>query len=421
MKKISTLILSILSLTSFSQTYLVENFNYTNDSLAAVGANNGWLIASGATTNALRANASALTYTGYIGSGLGNAVPMTTSGQDVYKDISLAGGVTTGSVYASFMAKVTAATATGDYFFALLPPTSTSTFTARTYIYLSSTGYYKMAINRNTEARAISADSFALGSTNLFVVRYDFNASGTGDDSIYLYVIPSGMPSTRPATPTAFCSNATSGGAAAVGRVVLRQGSTSSAPTLQVGGIRLGLNWTDGPLPVKLTSFTGAIENHNANLKWTTSSESDNKGFEIERSLNGLDFESVGFVKGAGNSSKITNYEFIDSKIPVSTLYYRLNQIDLDGKSTYSNVITLKQDEFNITVLPNPFTDQLTINSGAGNQTITVEVIDMTGKVKLNTTTIGNVHLDTKVLAEGVYFVKVTQGEKVIVKRIIKR
>jgi hypothetical protein len=321
MKKISTLIFSFLALTSFSQTYLVDNFNYTNDSLAAVSANNGWLIASGTTTNALRANASALTYTGYIGSGLGNSVPMATSGQDVYKDISLAGGVTSGNVYASFMAKVTAATATGDYFFALLPPTSTSTFTARTYIYLSSTGYYKVAINRNTEARAISSDSFALGSTNLFVVRYDFNASGTGDDSIYLYVIPSGMPSTRPATPTAFCSNATSGGATAIGRVVLRQGSSTAAPTLQVGGIRLGLNWTDGPLPVKYTSFSGLVENHNAKLSWITSSEINNKGFEIERSLNGFDFESVGFVKGASNSNKIINYEFVDSRTPVSTLY----------------------------------------------------------------------------------------------------
>jgi hypothetical protein len=421
MKKISTLIFSFLALTSFSQTYLVDNFNYTNDSLAAVSANNGWLIASGTTTNALRANASALTYTGYIGSGLGNSVPMATSGQDVYKDISLAGGVTSGNVYASFMAKVTAATATGDYFFALLPPTSTSTFTARTYIYLSSTGYYKVAINRNTEARAISTDSFALGSTNLFVVRYDFNASGTGDDSIYLYVIPSGMPSTRPATPTAFCSNATSGGATAIGRVVLRQGSSTAAPTLQVGGIRLGLNWTDGPLPVKYTSFSGLVENHNAKLSWITSSEINNKGFEIERSLNGFDFESVGFVKGASNSNKIINYEFVDSRTPVSTLYYRLNQMDYDGKSTYSNVITLKQDEFNITVLPNPFTDQITINPGTGNQSVTVEVIDMTGKVKLNTSSIGNVTIDTKVLAEGVYFVKVTQGEKVIVKRIIKR
>jgi hypothetical protein len=95
--------------------------------------------------------------------------------------------------------------------------------------------------------------------------------------------------------------------------------------------------------------------------------------------------------------------------------------MDFDGKSTYSNVITLKQDEFNITVLPNPFTDQITINPGTGNQSVTVEVIDMTGKVKLNTSSIGNVTIDTKVLAEGVYFVKVTQGEKVIVKRIIKR
>src|SRR6185503_6393916 len=91
-------------------------------------------------------------------------------------------------------------------------------------------------------------------------------------------------------------------------------------------------------------NFGGNIKDDQAYLNWSTAVESNNKGFYIERSKDGKDFTSVGFVQGAGNSSQITNYTYTDAglkDINVSKTYYRLNQIDFDGKTTYSNVILL--------------------------------------------------------------------------------
>ncbi|HEY1872397.1 MAG TPA: hypothetical protein VGG71_15140, partial [Chitinophagaceae bacterium] len=97
-------------------------------------------------------------------------------------------------------------------------------------------------------------------------------------------------------------------------------------------------------LPVSMFNFGGSIKNNDAYLNWSTATESNNKGFYIERSKDGQNFASIGFVKGAGNSSKITNYTYTDYLIKdlnVTTTYYRLKQVDLDGKYSYSNMLSL--------------------------------------------------------------------------------
>ncbi len=92
-------------------------------------------------------------------------------------------------------------------------------------------------------------------------------------------------------------------------------------------------------LPVELTSFTGSLVNDKVVLNWITATELNNQGFDIEKSLNNIDFEKIGYVPGFGTSTESRDYTYKISEVPVETQYYRLKQIDYDGTSTYSSTV----------------------------------------------------------------------------------
>ena len=93
-------------------------------------------------------------------------------------------------------------------------------------------------------------------------------------------------------------------------------------------------------LPVKLTDFTGFRKNENANqLQWHTSQENSNRGFYAERSRDGVTFSDIAFVNGVGNTTAATGYSYPDNTAGSLPFYYRLRQVDVDGRSTYSNII----------------------------------------------------------------------------------
>ncbi len=425
MKKIFYLLLFISTRTLNAQTHLMDNFNYgANDSLIGVNYNNGWLLAS-STINPLRANTSGLTFTGYNGSGIGNSVNMLNNGQDAYKGFSNGHSYSSGSVFVSFMANVSAAQATGDYFFALLPNTSTTAFSARTYIRLSSPGYFRVAIMRGStasETTVYSSDSFALNSTHLFVAKYTFNSNSLVDDSVRLYVFSSSIPATEPTNAVCAALGGTTPDLPNVARVVLRQGSASAAATLLLDGIRVSNSWANGPLPVSLHSFTGTTTENGNLLNWITSSEQNNKGFEIERSENAIDFETIAFIKGAGNSQTFIKYQHLDQTAHSTSNFYRLKQLDFDGKSTYSEMISISSEINEVAVSPNPFNNKITLQSNQSNKIISAEVIDITGKTKISIQgeVNGNIEIDTQHLNNGVYFLRVTDGGTTQVNRIIK-
>jgi len=122
--------------------------------------------------------------------------------------------------------------------------------------------------------------------------------------------------------------------------------------------------WTLGnsanPLPVELTAFTAKLQGANAiALAWTTASEKNSDRFEVERSTNGRDFGRIGTVAAQGTKTNATDYSLLDGKLPTaaSTLYYRLQQVDLDGTASYSPVrtVTLAADATpQLLAYPNP-------------------------------------------------------------------
>jgi PKD repeat protein len=105
---------------------------------------------------------------------------------------------------------------------------------------------------------------------------------------------------------------------------------------------------TNAALPVSLSKFLGnRITEKLVSLHWQTSSEENNKGFSIEKSTDGFNFNKIGFVKGAGQSNSILSYSFQDHEASQDHLYYRLNQIDFNGDSHYSNIVYIDQNQLN--------------------------------------------------------------------------
>ena len=110
--------------------------------------------------------------------------------------------------------------------------------------------------------------------------------------------------------------------------------------------------------PFTYLNFDAKMNNGQVYLSWTTTFESNSSRFEIERSLNGLNFEKIGSVKAAINSSVKTSYQFVDDKAPVSgrKLFYRLKMVDLDASFSRSRVavVDLVPDSRMLIVYPSP-------------------------------------------------------------------
>ena len=120
-----------------------------------------------------------------------------------------------------------------------------------------------------------------------------------------------------------------------------------------------------GVLPVELTSFTAQSENQKVILKWTTATELNNNGFEIQRRVDESDFATIGFVRGEGTTTNQKEYSYIDKDLFDGKYFYRLKQVDYNGSYEYSNVIEVDVRSLNEYALeqnyPNPFNPTTTI------------------------------------------------------------
>lgn len=136
--------------------------------------------------------------------------------------------------------------------------------------------------------------------------------------------------------------------------------STSFTSTLN------GFNVTVSPFSIDLVSFEVNNTGKTNVLKWTTASEKDNEGFEIERSRDGYQFETIGFVAGNLNSSTLQYYQFIDENLVENRYYYRLKAIDKFGNTDFSEIRTVSTKlENKLFIQPTLVTDWLEINTNS--------------------------------------------------------
>ncbi len=188
-------------------------------------------------------------------------------------------------------------------------------------------------------------------------------------------------------------------------------------------------------LPVALSSFTGEAKAGKNFLLWTTASETNNAGFEVQRSVDGTDFSTIGKVNSkaeGGNSSNPINYSFTDGTPFAGMNYYRLVQTDKDGKTNYSSVISLKGAKTErlqiVSVYPNPAVNDVRVVMNAPEAgKVTLAVTDLSGRIvtQLNRqVATGDNSIDVNVasLAAGTYFIKVIcdNGCETLVKKFVK-
>ena len=145
-----------------------------------------------------------------------------------------------------------------------------------------------------------------------------------------------------------------------------------------------GISDQNNPLPVSWL-YVNAKAAANGNLiSWATASEKNSENFVVERSANGKNFEAIGAVKAAGNSSQILNYSFTDALPAAGKTYYRLKQTDLDGAFSYSTIVVVeksaKNRAFEAAVYPNPFAGNLNLKLQATDGVTEVKLISLDGK-----------------------------------------
>lgn len=186
------------------------------------------------------------------------------------------------------------------------------------------------------------------------------------------------------------------------------------------GGFGSSSILTEAVLPVELTDFQAHKKNRSVLLSWETASEINNRGFHIEYSNNGKDFEGIGWVEGAGNSSKVQHYQFIDESPSAGTNYYRLLQVDFDGTSSYSDIKTvLLKSNFDFDIYPNPSRGLAYIECFTEEtQDININVFSMNGQlVKSQTAALekgrNTLSIPVQELVDGVYIISVRHGNNV--------
>ncbi|HRH68268.1 MAG TPA: hypothetical protein PLB89_02055 [Flavobacteriales bacterium] len=179
-------------------------------------------------------------------------------------------------------------------------------------------------------------------------------------------------------------------------------------------------NFQSTPLPIEMLFFTAAPEGSGGvQLTWATASETDNDRFEVQRSVDGVEFGTIGQLDGSGSSSTRNDYAFFDGSAYPGTSYYRLVQVDADGTFEYSEVraVTLGKER-SVTVYPNPARDVVRIaglENGSG--AAAVEVFNESGgRVPFPMDALEHGMLNVGTLARGIYLVRI--GEQVA--RVVK-
>ena len=182
-------------------------------------------------------------------------------------------------------------------------------------------------------------------------------------------------------------------------------------------------------LPVELIQFDVVVEESQNILRWVTASELNNHHFDIEKSMNGQDFMSIGRVSGNGTTQIISKYSFTDYDIGPQQMscFYRLMQVDYDGTYSYSPIVVANRKIRTNTYLsasPNPISNEWSLNLSNGfNGDLLVEIFTQEGINifrEMCQFEEGILILENFDLPDGMFYAKVFIGEQVLVTKVVK-
>jgi len=211
-------------------------------------------------------------------------------------------------------------------------------------------------------------------------------------------------------------SGATTSGTTSDGNI-LKTGVTSFSPfTLAT------IDNVSNPLPVSLVSFDAKKVDNTALISWQTASEINNDYFILQRSSNGIDTEDIAKIDGNGNSNTLLSYSFIDEKPIYGNVYYRLKQVDYDGKYEvfYWRSLFFGHD-IEISIYPNPNTNNVIYFESSESNNAQIQIYSVGGKLMIEKNLIfsdGKATI-THDLAKGYYLIKYFQNNEQIVQKLI--
>ena len=405
-----------------AQPVVTEEFEYTVGNLLTA---EGYTAHSGGGTNPISVISGNLTYPVYPVSGLGNMIQLVNTGEDVSKN--LAADITNGTVYASLLVNVDSAQS-GDYFFHLGPNPISTTFRARVFVKKAVNGNLAFGLAKGSTSvtnTPIYTDSiYSTGTTYLVVVAYQF-VDGATNDLVKLWVNPDlSGPEPTPLLTKDDPLNTD----IIIGSFAFRQGPSTASPYLKLDGLIIGTSW-NYIVPVELTSFAAVVSENKVTLNWTTASETNNSGFEVERKSASSNWQKIGFVNGNGSTTELKRYSFIDQNLNEGKYNYRLRQVDYNGTFEYSNSIeveVLNPDKFELNQnYPNPFNPITSIKfslPSAGNVKLSVyNLLGQEVQTLVNGFKAAGVHtvsFEAKNLNSGIYLYKLEANGLTSVKKM---
>lgn len=194
----------------------------------------------------------------------------------------------------------------------------------------------------------------------------------------------------------------------------------SVTPTIVDGAVTVAASCA---LPIELTAFNAQAQEKMVQLSWATASEINNSHFGIERSIDGETWENIGRVEGNGTTNTEQYYNYWDEN-PHNTLnYYRLKQVDFDGKYEYSEIrsVFISNENIAIFAYPNPTIDYLSFNDLTKGSIIIYNILGQ--KVANYSIHEAEQQIDIRILEKGQYFIKILSEKNQIIgyQKIIKK
>lgn len=207
-------------------------------------------------------------------------------------------------------------------------------------------------------------------------------------------------------------------------------GSASTSKYLYIHNVVIYGTTTPAVIPVELTSFSASVSGKTVVLNWTTATELNNDGFEIQRKFERGKFVAIKFVKGKGTTTGETKYRYVDQSVTKGLNIYRLKQIDFDGSFSYSNEVEVNfalPMEFSLGQnYPNPFNPNTSISFTLDeNAPVSLTIYNIVGELvksiisnEMKEAGSYEIHFDASELPSGTYIYTLRQGERVASKKM---
>lgn len=442
-----------------SQLLISENFeSYSNGNLNGQG---GWT-ATGNSDRVQVANSSALTYSGYAsGSKYVNVTrrddywtgsfPFYTNNtpDDPYKNFIGSTSLSTGTAttfFMSFLVRVPGTAGTADDDDArptVALRTSSGNNLANFYIADNGGSGVRFGIKKDEGTDGTYASgTYSTNTTYLVVIRYDLRTSNSSDDRLYLWINPSlsSQPSTGAANVTITTgADDVSGNINSLQFFQQDNSATAAMDAFRVSYARGfadnpaaawdALNPTAAPLPVTFGEIKGYNKEDGTRLDWTVHTEINVSHYEIERSTDGVSFSKIGSVTAQAKDG-VLYYTYFDAMAAAGVNFYRVRNVDLDGKYSYSAIVKVsggKAASERTAVYPNPVQNGR-VNLQTGNLVkgiYTIEVFNATGQQVYNKminhsggTAVHSIQLPATIKA-GIYHIQLKGGDVKEVKQFL--